>query len=141
MLWVLASATAVVVVLCVPALIRALVRARRFRRIRAGDEAAQAAWDELRDTARDHGWEVSDAETPRAFAERLGAHLAGGGDAVVTLRDRIESLAYGPDAASIAVDEVSAVRRVIARSGGFAARARAVLLPMSVLSRGLSGRF
>jgi transglutaminase-like putative cysteine protease len=60
----------VLVGFAVPAMVR-IVR-RRFR-LRALERTGSTigAWDEVRDTALDVGWRLTDAETPREFAERL----------------------------------------------------------------------
>ena len=130
----LAIVAAIVVVLLLPAGFRAGLRMLRLRRIRQGRDPAAAAWDEVRDTARDVGWSASETETPRAFALRLAPELSG--DALRDFRGRIEVAAYGrADAASLSGEQLAAVRRSILRSVDLRTRMRAFLLPPSLVHR------
>lgn len=126
----------VVVLLAVPAAFRMGVRRRRIRRIRRGPDPAAAAWEELRDTARDFGWSAPDSETPRAFAARLTPALGDDVAALGLLRGSVEVSAFGrPDAGVVSVEELTAVRRAIARSHGWRTRLKVLLLPPSLLAR------
>jgi transglutaminase-like putative cysteine protease len=133
-LLVLAIVAAIVVVLLLPAGFRAGLRMLRLRRIRQGRDPAAAAWDEVRDTARDVGWSASETETPRAFALRLAPELSG--DALRDFRGRIEVAAYGrADAVALSGEQLAAVRRSILRSVDLRTRMRAFLLPPSLVHR------
>jgi transglutaminase-like putative cysteine protease len=130
----LAIVAAIVVVLLLPAGFRAGLRMLRLRRIRQGRDPAAAAWDEVRDTARDVGWSASETETPRAFAQRLAPELSG--DALRDFRGRIEVAAYGrADAVPLSGEQLAAVRRSILRSVDLRTRMRAFLLPPSLVHR------
>jgi transglutaminase-like putative cysteine protease len=56
--------------LAVPAVARVARRRSRLHDL-ARDGSVLGAWEEVRDTALDLGWRLTDAETPREFAERL----------------------------------------------------------------------
>ena len=119
-----------------PAVGRVLVRWRRERAIGRGRDPATNAWAEVRDTARDHGWLAPETETAREFAARLSMVLADDSDRIAGFRGQVESTAYGPpDAASLSLPELRAVRRAIARSVPARERLRAVFLPASLLAR------
>jgi len=134
LLTVLAILAAIVVVLLLPAAFRAGLRMLRVRRIRLGRDPAVAAWDEVRDTARDIGWSAPETETPRAFAQRLAVELSG--DALLAFRGRVEATAYGrADAPPLSRGDLAAVRRSILRSADLRTRLRAFLLPPSLLHR------
>jgi len=125
---------AVVGVLLVPAAFRGVVRMLRVRRMRQGRDAAAAAWDEVRDTARDVGWSAPETETPRAFAARLAPQLPGA--ALGEFRGRVEASAYGkPDASGLSPEQLAAVRRSILRSADVRTRLAAFLLPASLVHR------
>jgi len=126
----------VVLLLAMPAAFRMGVRRRRVRRMQRGADPAAAAWEELRDTARDFGWSAPDSETPRAFAERLQPALGDDVESLGILRGSVEVSAFGrPDAGRLSVAELTAVRRSIARSQGWRTRLRVFLLPPSLLAR------
>ena len=119
-----------------PAVGRTIVRWRRERAIARGRDPATNAWAEVRDTARDHGWLAPETETAREFAARLSIVLADDSDRITGFRGHVESSAYGPpDAASLSLPELRAVRRAIARSVSTRERLRAVFLPASLLAR------
>ena len=119
-----------------PAVGRVLVRWRRERAIKRGRDPATNAWAEVRDTARDHGWLAPETETAREFAARLSMVLAADSDRIAGFRGHVESTAYGPpDAASLSLPELRAVRRAIAGSVSPRERLRAVFLPASLLAR------
>ncbi len=126
----------VIAIALVPAAGRVLVRWRRMRAISRGRDPATQAWAEVRDTARDHGWLAPETETAREFAVRLSMVLAENSDRIAGFRGQVESTAYGrPDAASLSLSELRAVRRAIARSVSPRERLRAVFLPASLLAR------
>lgn len=119
-----------------PAAARALVRRRRYARVRRGEDAAAAAWDEVRDTARDHGWAAPDSETPRDFAERLAVVMAGSEATITGFRDDVELSAFAPPGrGSPTVEELRSVRRAIGATVTRRLRLRAVFLPTSLASR------
>jgi len=119
-----------------PAVGRLIVRWRRERAIAHRRDAAANAWAEVRDTARDHGWLAPETETAREFGARLSMVLAADSDRIAGFRGRVESTAYGPpDAASLSLPELRAVRRAIAGSVSPRERLRAVFLPASLLAR------
>jgi len=112
------------------------VRWRRMRAIARGRDAATNAWAEVRDTARDHGWLAPETETAREFASRLAMVLPDSSDRISGFRGHVEATAYGPpDAASLSLPELRAVRRAIAGSVSPRERLRAVFLPASLLAR------
>lgn len=124
----------VALIVLLPAAARAGVRMLRVRRIRQGRDPAVAAWDEVRDTARDAGWSAPQSETPRALTERLAPQLSSAG--LGDFRGQVEVAAYGrPDAAALSPEELAAVRRSILRSVDARTRLRAFLLPASLLHR------
>jgi transglutaminase-like putative cysteine protease len=119
-----------------PAVARMLVRWRRERAVARGRDAATNAWAEVRDTARDHGWLAPETETAREFEARLSMVLADDSGRIAGFRGHVESTAYGPpDAASLSLPELRAVRRAIAGSVSPRERLRAVFLPASLLAR------
>jgi transglutaminase-like putative cysteine protease len=122
--------------LLAPAVGRAGVRWRRVRAIARGRDAATNAWAEVRDTARDHGWLAPETETAREFASRLAVVLPDSSDRISGFRGHVEATAYGPpDAASLSLPELRAVRRAIAGSVSPRERLRAIFLPASLLAR------
>lgn len=126
----------VVLAAAAPAVWRLVVRRRRERAMRAGRDPARAAWDELRDTARDHGWAAPDSETPRDFADRLAVVLSAERDAIRGFRADVEVSAFAPPGRGApTVAELRALRRAIARSVTPRERVLAVLLPASLLAR------
>lgn len=119
-----------------PSVIRAIVRLRRFRAIRDGRDPADAAWAELRDTARDHGWAAPDSETPRDFADRLAVVLSADRETIAGLRSDVEESAFAPPGRGApSINELRAVRRAVARSVDRRDRLVAIFLPASLLAR------
>jgi transglutaminase-like putative cysteine protease len=130
----LAIAAAILILLLLPAGFRTGLRMLRMRRIRQGRDPAVAAWDEVRDTARDVGWSASENETPRAFVLRLAPELSA--DTLLRFREQVETAAYGrADAAPLSAADLAAARRSILRSVDLRTRMRAFLLPPSLLHR------
>jgi len=126
----------IIAIALVPAVGRLLVRWRRTRAIARGRDPATNAWAEVRDTARDYGWLAPETETAREFAARLSMVLADSSDRIAGFRGSVESSAYGPpDASSLSLADLRAVRRAIARSVSPRERLRAVFLPASLLAR------
>ncbi|MFI5061816.1 MAG: transglutaminaseTgpA domain-containing protein [Actinomycetales bacterium] len=128
----------VVILLLTPAMFRRVRRRRRLRRVTDEWGGAAQAWDELHDTARDLGWAVPNTETPRTFANRISAAVAGtpGEDAVSRLLLAREREAYGPPAPATAVGLKNDLARVLSALEGQAGaplRAKAMLLPASLI--------
>ncbi len=120
----------------IPPAVRLVIRMRRERAIVRGRDPASHAWAEVRDTARDHGWLAPETETAREFAARLEMVLTDDSKRIAGFRGDVESTAYGPpDAASVSLRELRAVRRAIARSVAPRERLRAVFLPASLVAR------
>ncbi|RXZ67329.1 transglutaminaseTgpA domain-containing protein [Agromyces albus] len=136
---------AVIALLLIPAAIRAGQRLTRRRRIRAGEWAADAAWEELTATAADLGAGVADVETPRAVAARLGEReafiAAEPRTALIALRDAVERERYGPaqlgpgTPGQDLLDELSVALAALAADAGPAERLRAALAPRSLFAR------
>ncbi|MCU1425857.1 MAG: transglutaminase protein [Microbacteriaceae bacterium] len=149
---------AVLLALFIPAIARLAVRrARLGRRGRPG--FALAAWDEVRDTARDLGWSLSDGDTPRELAARLttdrndrvfadsgpvgGSPVTDSGAvaALGRLRQGLERETFA-DARAVdktAPHDVHTVLRALRRGVGAGARIRAAMVPTSVLARWFAG--
>jgi transglutaminase-like putative cysteine protease len=123
--WIVAFALAVLVA----------VRAGRVRRIRRDDGAADAAWSELRDTARDHGWSAPESETPRVFVERLVDAIDDSDGVLRAFRASVESSAFAEHPGPLTVDALRDARRVIAESTPLRGRVAALLLPASLVYR------
>jgi transglutaminase-like putative cysteine protease len=135
-----------IVLVLTPAALRWAQRVLRRRRMRHGPAPAQAAWDEVRASARDLGAGGAETETARRFAARIAARPAFDGDAggaLAELRNAVERERYGPPgpphegAAVLPPDElvsaVAEVREALAADASAAARVRAVCLPASLL--------
>jgi transglutaminase-like putative cysteine protease len=152
------TAIALLLLLCAPAIARVAVRRARLHK-RGARGFALAAWDEVRDTARDLGWSLSDADTPRELAGRLTAARGGslllesapiGGSPVteqeaVAALDRLrhglerETFAGGNAAVQTAPRDVHTVLRALRHGVGAGARTRAAIVPTSVLARWFAG--
>ncbi|MEI5583111.1 MULTISPECIES: transglutaminase family protein [unclassified Agromyces] len=152
------AALAVLVVL-LPAGIRAGQRAARRRGIRSGASPADAAWRELTATALDFGVEVDERRTARALAAQLAERpgfAASDGDgaaALLRLRDAVERERYGrvlrssatePTAGGPVVgvsrdalaEDLATARSALAADAPAARRVEAVLLPRSLRAAG-----
>ena len=148
------SVAAVVLVLVglvlTPALVRRRQRSRRLTELRGGESGASVAWAELRSAAIDLGLSVPDTETPRAFARRLRRTWEDAADGPPDARTRGEASAaisrllaalerdrFGPHDdgwpdPGIA-DDVIAVETALAATAGWSRRARATMIPVSLL--------
>jgi len=131
----------VVAVLLIPAVWRRLRRRRRLHELNDEWGGATLVWDELRDTVRDLGWSAPPTETPRVFAGRIAAAVAGtpGDDAVARLLAALERSAYGPPTRRWAgglADDLTAVVAALEAQAGAALRVKALLLPVSLLPAG-----
>ncbi|MGW6277930.1 transglutaminase family protein [Kribbella sp. NPDC055071] len=124
---------AVLLLLCIPWLIRSLTRRRRFMR-EPGRAAAEGLWAEIRDTSRDLGLDWSEVATPRQSGEWLVSKLPTEThpDALRLARG-IEALRYAGDS-NPTVDlrtEAAAVRKALWVQARPVRRWRARLLPPS----------
>jgi transglutaminase-like putative cysteine protease len=131
----------IVAVLLTPALLRRMRRRARLRRLSESWGGAATVWDELRDTARDLGWSAPDTETPRVFARRIAAAVAGtpGEEAVMRLLDVRERDAFGPPTRAVAVglaDDLRLVIDALEAQAGRGVRLKAALIPVSLLPAG-----
>lgn len=137
----LGVAVLVLAVLLTPAVLRRMRRRGRLRRLGESWGGASVVWDELRDTARDLGWSAPDTETPRVFAQRIAAAVAGtpGEEAVLRLLDVRERDAFGPPTRAVAVGLADDLRRVLDALEGQAGRGlrlKAAVIPVSLLPAG-----
>ncbi len=132
---VLALLALLVLIAIAPAVMRVGIRMSRERAMARGRDPAAAAWAEVRDTARDHGWAAPDTETARDFANRLTVVLADDRQQIDGFRTAIERAAYAERPAEISLDELRAVRRSIAASVDAKERLRAIFLPPSLVAR------
>ena len=128
-------------VLLTPAVLRRMRRRARMRRLGESWGGASIVWDELRDTARDLGWSAPDTETPRVFARRIAAAVAGtpGEEAVLRLLDVRERDAFGPPTRAVAVglaDDLRLVIDALEAQAGRGVRLKAALIPVSLLPAG-----
>lgn len=133
----------IMAILLTPAVLRRVRRRNRLRRLSEEWGGASVAWDELRDTARDLGWSVPTTETPRVFAGRIAAAVAGtpGEDAVARLLSIRERDAYGPPTRATAVglgDDLERVLTALEAQAGAALRMKAALIPVSLIPAGWS---
>ena len=103
------------------------------RRVRLGSEDPEAWWRELRATAVDHGVDVTESDTPRAFAARLG-HEEPRGDLAVLVED-VERRRYARPGADVGARGREARRAVadVRGRGGRWTRLTARLAPRSLL--------
>ncbi|MDA2814979.1 DUF3488 and transglutaminase-like domain-containing protein [Nocardiopsis sp. RSe5-2] len=132
------------VLLLVPAAVRTVVRRSRVARAGGGSaEAAAAAWREVRALAVDLGLRWTPAESPRAAAGRLGEECGlaeADAEALRRLALAEEAARYAPSPAAAPPGALVAdLRRASAamrRSRGRGTRARAVLLPRSLMESG-----
>ncbi len=132
---ILAVVLGAVVVVLMPALVRALVRAGRLRRARRGD--AVAAWTELRDALVDLRLPVSDAESPRRRGAELVRERHVDADAMRALVTAIEQSAYARSHTGDGADLAAPLRDVLSalhRSVDAPSRLRAVLVPRSLFA-------
>lgn len=125
-----------VLVLLVPAGVRRGIRRARYVRVDSGRGGAEAAWEELRDTARDVGWLAPPTETVRDFALRLETALPDQTEVLERLRAEVETEAYGRwRGTGVDSADLRALVAALMRTVGPRDRIRAVLLPPSLLGR------
>ncbi|WP_285117194.1 DUF3488 and transglutaminase-like domain-containing protein [Leifsonia sp. fls2-241-R2A-40a] len=131
----------VVAVLLLPAVWRRMRRRRRLRELSDEWGGATLVWDELRDTVRDLGWTAPTTETPRVFAGRIAAAVAGtpAEQSVMRLLGELERDAYGPPTRRWAgglADDLEAVVSALEAQAGPVLRVKAWLIPVSLLPAG-----
>ena len=144
-LWVRGGAVVLIValLLLLPAAFRTSQRLTRLARVRRGERAADAAWDELVATARDLGAGGGDVETARAFAAGIAARDAFANDAaargaLLRLRDAVERERYGPAGAATGpglAEDLGTARAALLADARGSERARAVLAPRSLFDQ------
>ncbi|MCW4459318.1 DUF3488 and transglutaminase-like domain-containing protein [Microbacterium sp. MPKO10] len=138
----------VLVLLAVPALVRAARRTRRLRRAGHDRSAIDAAWAEIVDTAVDLGWQHPVSDTPRRLGERILTRIdEGGADesgavaaSVENLMRAVERARYGPSVDSTMVGTAADARVVLSALRATATpaeRLRAAMWPPSVFARGI----
>ena len=138
------AALVVLVVVCLPGLVRIVRRRSRLQALRSGKAGPLTAWREISDAAQDHGIPVSDVDTPRAFAAVLADRsvaTARESDALAELLDAVEHVRFanperlagglgGPTLAASTELLNAAIRRNSTRAD----QVRATIAPASVLS-------
>lgn len=138
---------AAVALLLLPALVGAA--RRRLQVAAAGRGDVLAAWRIVRESARDIGVPVRDAESPRALGARLSARPEVPADRTADLVAAVERASYGrPDAAGgaaartaasdagrAAAADALAIRRGLLASVSTSRRLAAVLLPRTLVTR------
>lgn len=128
------AALGAILLLAIPALVRATVRASRMRAARGGDVAA--AWRELRAIAVDTGMSLTASDSPRVFGRRIAEAGAADEDVDVLVR-AIEHRSFA--AAGAPAEDLSPPLRRIARAiraDSLALRIRRAALPRSLWTRG-----
>ncbi|WP_159084973.1 transglutaminaseTgpA domain-containing protein [Planctomonas deserti] len=141
------AAALIALALLAPALARAAVRRARLLRMRTGRGTAADAWREVHDTALDLRLPGPAADTPRAFATRLGG-IEGLGeperDALARIRSAYERESFGrpgsaggaplpPDAGAALAGDASLVVAALTAAAPVRVRLAAALLPVSLL--------
>jgi len=115
------------------------IGARRWRRLRAGDDAHRAhiAWREFRDDLHDLGLGYAPSEPPRTLADRVTAGLPEPSRAAVrrlALAEERASYAARPSGSANLKRDLATARRGIASSVRRSSRWRARIFPVSVLT-------
>jgi hypothetical protein len=133
----IAFGAAAAVALVVPGVSR--VARRRWRWLRAGDDAARAhaAWREFRDDLQDLGVRPSPSEPPRTLAGRVSAGLPEPAQQAVrrlALAEERACYAAQPSGSASLRQDGTAARRAIEASAAPGARWRARIFPASVLT-------
>lgn len=136
----LGVAILLVLLLFTPALVRQIVRLRRWSRAREPADVAHVAWAELRDDATDIGVSLRLSETPRAAGGRLAERMApdsAGAEAVRRIALAEERACYAPAAgpAETLRSDVGTARTALNKGVSRRTRTRALLFPRSVLDR------
>ncbi|OKK08343.1 transglutaminase [Streptomyces sp. CB03234] len=141
-LLVAAGVVAVVLIPLLPLLWRVRVRARRLGAAGRGAEDAAArtlaAWEEIIDTAWDHGIPPDESQTPRKTAVRiilLGKLEGPPAEAVHRAAGAVEQVLYAPRPrpAVGTAEDAALIREGLAAGVGRAGRLRALLAPRSTV--------
>lgn len=127
-----------VALLLLPALLAAVRRHRQLSAARGGN--ILAAWQLVRDSARDVGLPLSDAESPRALGTRLSALPAVPAERVAALVGAVERAGFGRpgdamdiSAGGAAAADAAEVRRGLLASVSTPRRLTAILLPRTLV--------
>lgn len=141
-LWIGLALLGGVLLLLLPAIIRALQRGGRMRRLARGSPSASTGWRELLQTADDLGIRIDGASTPREAARRIARSARlGGADAgsLVSALHTVERQSFArPGVSAPGAEQVEHLNRVLRRlraAAGPLARLRAALAPRSIWSR------
>jgi transglutaminase-like putative cysteine protease len=138
---------ALIVVLFIPAMVRAGRRIRRMRGLASGTGTAESAWRELLETAEDVGIGLGPTLTPRgvvARLQRVKGMSGGSAEALERIRAAVEMEGYGRPAADKALGalhgpelakDLSTVVACLRTSVDEGTRIRAALLPPSLVRR------
>lgn len=132
----LVTGLGVLVLLAVPALVRVLVRRRRWARVTSPAARARAGWADLQDTLLDYGYRWRASDTPRAGVDRLvrdrklPAAAAAAAERLATATERARYAPVMGEAGDLRAD-VATVRAGLAGTAGRWTRLRARLLPRS----------
>ncbi|MFL0411104.1 transglutaminaseTgpA domain-containing protein [Microbacterium paludicola] len=130
----LAIAVGAIILLALPAAVRAVRWTVRLAAARRGD--AGAAWRELQDLVIDAGYSVDESESPRAFAAHLTRENGVAPDILDPLVRAIERASFAPPDGSAGPDlarSLTRVRHALLPAGR--ERLRASLLPRSLAVR------
>ncbi|MBB5632538.1 transglutaminase-like putative cysteine protease [Cryobacterium mesophilum] len=130
-----------------PALVRSLRRRRRLSRLASGRGTVASAWREIIETAEDIGIVIPPTLTPReavARLDRVRGMSGGAGESLARVGLALEREGYGPgggvsarsaeERRALAAD-VTAVLSCLSASVDANARAKATMLPRSLVSR------
>ncbi|UYM05364.1 transglutaminase family protein [Solicola gregarius] len=121
----------------VPRTLRSIVRRRRWEAVSDPTRAAEAAWDELRDTVRDLRLPWPEGATPRATGRRLRPMIESRQHAVDGLNHlvlAVERARYAPSAEPTDLrDDVTAIGDALASRVSRRTRRKALWLPASLL--------
>ena len=133
----IAFGLAVAVVLTGPSIARMVLR--RWRWIRAGDDAsrAHAAWREFHDDLSDYGITCPASEPPRTLAERVTTGLDDPASQAIrrlALAEERARYAASPSESGTLRQDGATARRALAATAGSSARWRARLFPASVIT-------
>jgi transglutaminase-like putative cysteine protease len=133
----LAVVAAIALVVAAPATLR--ITRRRWRWMRATDDAARAhvAWREFRDDLADFGFGGRPSEPPRTLADRVSATLPEPASAAVrrlALAEERASYAACPSVPQALRRDGTTVRRGLAATARRSVRWRARVLPASLVS-------
>ncbi|GGF17195.1 transglutaminase family protein [Subtercola lobariae] len=126
-----------------PAIWRRVRRRRRLHQMLRGAQPATLGWAEIADTASDYRFDVTEGETARAFAERIGHIYRMPPEPVAALLAAAEkeqfarpgSAEASPEQRAELVADVRAVIAAISAQASAADDRRALLLPLSLWAR------